>query len=557
MAHGVKIDNTFLDLFDSTYFEYELHSPAYFGGSSDVIQNSLIFTVSVPSSERNAALLGHANHPSNDYGFITQKYAEIWADGSILFDGYLTVTESTDNSISFRVLINAIGELKNMLLKDINVATSVNLTVGQSPLNYAKATALNPENYDFIFFPVFNPEFEKPEENRPVIPAQWQNFYATGGQNFTSSAVTPFLKLDYVLRKMFETIGFTLDNQFQITPEKKRLVLYNNYDARQAGTFPSFLNLKNHLPQTLKCGEFLAKLCRLLTYPRLWMLLVKPWSCTRCSMRCAALPLTIGQIKCSPTGSSRKSGLKCLLKSAYKDYLKYSGRTYRYEQDFDAIKYKSIEKIETLTPPFLANEVYFEKTTNIWYATLPVSSNPVELTTQISPLKSATAKGEPFYNEMIAPLNEMVVINESLDSGFVPMVRVEGSTALKTNESPLMLMLYRGMQPITGPANSLYPHASLNVYNAKKNRCGTDAFSLHLTGEYGLGENCIGDWYSMLQRKKDLTARFDLSISDIRNFSFRKKVHVKGMDYFVKRLKGQISIKGVSATEADMCTTLI
>jgi hypothetical protein len=411
-----------------------------------------------------------------------------------------------------------------------------------------------------IFFPVYNADFENAAGLSPVIPQQWQNFYDTTTQAFTNGgAVTPFIRLDYILRKMFETIGFTLINQFQTTDELKRLVLYNNYDARVNSLFPATINLKNHVPQKIKCGEFLNKLCRLFNLAPFVDSFGKTVELAPMLTAFNEIPAYDWSDKLLTDWNLSQEALEIPAKIGYKDYLQYSGRTYRYEQDFSNISLPNLAKIESLAPTNTEG-VYYETTTNTYYAIVATGQRPVVLTRQINPLKSATAKGEPFLNDMVVPLNDSVSINDALDQAFPPFLKVEGSKATKTVEPPLMLMLYRSMQPSTygftpapGPN---YPHASLNVYNAMKDRCGTDAFSLHFDGEFGIGKNCLGDWYEMLQNKKDLTARFNLTIAELRQFSFRKKVHIKGMDYFVKSIKGRVTGKGLTPVEADLCTAI-
>lgn len=561
--NGVKIDGQFLDLFSNTGFDFQLTSPAYFGGSSDVIQNSLVFSVKVPNTPRNAALLRHAHHASNAYPFLEKEYAELWADGGLFFAGDLTVTEAAKDYFSFRLLINAASALKTLLLKELDFETAVDM--GNTPLAFAKNTALNPLTYNFIFFPVFNKKFAEKENAANVEPAYFQNYYDVINQNFTTeSPVTPFLRLDYILRKTFEKIGFSVVNRFQTTDELKRLVLYNNYDARIQTFYPSVLNLKNHVPQSLKCGEFLNKFSRLFNvcpFIDAFGKTVELYPMIDAMKEAAAYDWSD---KMLTEWRLEQEDLNIPKRIGYKDPFKVTGEVYRYEQSFENIPYTPIADVRTLTNTDQMG-IYFEYTTDTYYKVYLAGSDVAfhELTKQFTPLSSKTAKGEPFYNDMLAALNEEVFIHQNnLEVGSLPFFKIEGSNAEKTNEPPLLVMLYRGMHPclVTYPSNAAgpnYPYASANVYTTLKARMNTEKFSLNFDGDYGLGRNCIGDWYDMLQAKKDLIARFNLTVAELRSFSFRKKVHINGMDYFVKTIKGKLTSRGLSPVEAELVKAVL
>ena len=225
---GIKINGKWLDLFPATTLSFELNNPAYLGDDVDVIEGAFSFPADIPLTALNRSILKHPDRLDNAAVFVADAPAEVWAEGSMLFPALATITEAAPGRAKMTLLVSSISKLKETPLDEINLGGIVTMGTNLgTTLAYAKDTAVNPGNYGHVFFPIHNPAVLDDSDPDTETVGNWQNRFDAAAGQFTSAAgdvAMPFLKLNFLLEKIFGHIGFSLKNEFQTDTDRKSVV---------------------------------------------------------------------------------------------------------------------------------------------------------------------------------------------------------------------------------------------------------------------------------------------------------------------------------------------
>jgi len=103
---GIRIDNTFLDLYGNTSITFDLNTPVFLGEDVEVLPGSFSFPINLPATTRNVRTLGYPQVEDNEDRFRIDEPCEVLVDGNVLFRGRLTVRSASFKTIRIYILIN-------------------------------------------------------------------------------------------------------------------------------------------------------------------------------------------------------------------------------------------------------------------------------------------------------------------------------------------------------------------------------------------------------------------------------------------------------------------
>jgi len=573
---GIRYEHQNLDVFPDIEMSFELVNQVFSSGDASVLPGSFSFPFDIPATIRNRQILNYPDRVDNAEPFVRQGEVEVLFNNIPLFKGTLKVTKTTKTSegrIKIYIVANPMTSLKNKELTDL-VLEGPRTWTGDF-LDHMLATANTPEDFDYVFFPVWNEEQNDFEEDDDSL--NFQNFFDIDTGEFieNSGALTPFVKLEYVLKQIFaeEETGYAFQNHFQPVNdlELRRLYLYNNVDCKvgnvtTAPDLPTELNLSNHLPK-IKRTDFLKKTAaqwclgfftnvfdRTVKLIPLQNILSRPPADDWTQYALEGIDIqendqapdgfNYSQTQDLPPGIPEPTELEVLNTTAdYQDELSSLAAGYYYiESQARIVEIKLFSGIPTGTRSWLRHRgVYF--------------GNNLQFETGMESFFSILAEGLDNYR----PFTKVSRWHEIVD--------VTTTYEFQTEDCPVGLMFYRGMQEqFSGDANS--PLACNHVWLATHTGGDRNAItisgvsqglakrSLNWFGEYGLYNTAHRTWNEMLRNGKRVTISFILPITKLIAFRFEDKIRIGNQDYFVKRLKVSISPRGIEPVEAELFTVI-
>ena len=569
---GIKIKKTFLKLFATTSFSFELGNTAYLGDAIDTISNGLIFSTDIPSDYPNDFLLNYPFKVDNALDFVKDEPCEVYKNGRVIFLGSLTVKKALKGKITIHIAINSIAELKSKKLKEMDFG-SFPLLNATSPLeDYFGSTCYNPDNFNWIFHPVWNKGMY-PDANKPYPTHgldEFQNIWVQDGisllgkvQFSDGGIASPFMKLKYVLKKVFETNGYTFQNEFQNTKELDLMTLYSNTSVMDSEGFANIgdFQLKDAAPSGTP-SDLIGKLCRLFALQLDVNMFDKTVSLTPFKdllNRPAAHDWTKKLIKITeitenpnyPTSFTWKRGTDWALPSVDELFSlpRFVESTTRVQKGLYALGDDQWEYFDS-DPNDVTN---YESQRAILHDSVNIGGVKSEWESDLHTLSDCKVSTTPRY---------MPAINQKIE--FRDKDKVE---------CPIRLMMFRGMRE--GASGIIYPFASAETQSMddRVSKIGWDFFggitippqyepvnaeySYTWEGDTGIYNRFHKDVHTFLKNKKDVSAQFYLSLDDIIGFHFSQKVRVQNMEYFIKNMKGTLKSAGDGIiVECDLVSVL-
>lgn len=556
---GIKLNSQFLDIYPNTVFSCVLNSPLYLGDDVDVMTLSLMFTTPLPATPHNQRLLAFPTLLDNAEPHLKEQEATIYVQGIALFRGELEVISAKEREINVRILINFASKLKEMKMKDLDLGT-IDITYTNA-YTLARNTANEPENYDYVFTPVWNPDFwgigspklDFNNENSLEFQNNWLGPARNSGQ-FIGQPLTPFPKLSIVLQRIFEVVGLSLNNQFQLTTELKRLLLYSNASmCSKSGEFGILnFNVASGLSDTTP-AEFLRHLCR-----KFALGIFTNWENSEAEL----LPFKTLINRAAKWNWSKK---------------RLFGYELTYNIDTPSVfgeKYKDtilpeVSKLPTFaTDPtdYNAPEGIYTIGQNTWYHKNLVPLDPA-VPSQASVRQLTVARLNNYYSNPTAKGNKYENGIGSLratrlppfsHASYMPSLKLRGKYEPDETEAVAgedRLFFYRGMQSYKG--NDPFPLAScetqLQDYSGDPNIPISGAtHSLDWNGSDGLYEQFWKENMAVLNKAKRVKMQMMLSINDVKNFSFQDKIRIDNQEYLIKTMKLTISRHGLQPSEVEL-----
>jgi hypothetical protein len=597
---GVRLTNKdqFLKLYPDTSFSFELNSPAYLGNKVDTLQNSLVFRTKVPTDYPNDALLRYPHVEGNAYRFLKNEPCSIYAQGRVVFLGLLNVfSPNTKGEAEIQITLNTIAEIKDKSLRDFDFG-NINLFN-----NDMTATVHDPLSHPFVFHPVWNTEAKEIKAFPKGTADEFQNLYEPDPNNLfgrvatprDGSSATPFMRLEYVLKQLFETNSYTFENNFQTSKELRQMTMYSNQDIVVENPTFTHYDLKNAMPSG-NIESFLAKICRLFGVAPYINVFEKTVEMTKLSdvlLRPSKHNWTKFLASDITWGENDRS---------IKQFKWKYGADWRLPSDAD------LEKILFYRrsfggDPFENGVLQVEKQAR--YNTADSDTNnrkrqmlwrqSAEFPTIIEYLLTNPADeillnndGEIFEIDAhtLAMANVMME-NDANRFMEMPTAKMKVSKINEPTECPLRLMLYRGLRQnrftnryTSGFEPFIYPLASsedftflddidvkddmdLNFNDSNiaaqvpLNRRGVSVnHTLSWKGEKGIYNRFHKDSLAFLDATRTAKATFYLDINELISFNFQDKVTVRSQEYLVKQIRGVLKDNIQIACDIDLVSVI-
>jgi hypothetical protein len=282
----IKYNNVFLDISTSEQSEIARFSPLFL---IDNILAEYTPPFTLPYSDINSQALGYYFF---DTTIKTQKkiLVEIYDNDTFRYPATMVV-ESAGMNFNLPGKGNAAGyllvgisnfftKIKDKMLRDLSLG-------GDRIFNFTTTDPLDSSagywqhfqstydfTYDYVMLPCLNDAFTD-EDLDFTYTNEWMNKY-DGEKIAIKQPVTPWPKLEYVLNKIFEENGWTLDTTAIDDTEWKKLLLYSNYSIQtayyswddvhsevDATDRPSVtINLANAMPAGITQSKFIFEICK-------------------------------------------------------------------------------------------------------------------------------------------------------------------------------------------------------------------------------------------------------------------------------------------------------
>lgn len=570
---GIKIRDTFLSLFDGTVLTFDVPSPIGLTVDDiDKIAGGYSFPIDIPLDAVNTGVVGQIGRLAGDGILMQDEYCEIWAEGLLLHRGRAHIKKGKRTRASLFIIINEATELAAINLVDVDMGGL--RSIGADPAArtaHALATATSPQDHDYIFAPLYNQRYFETAITPPTgDKTNWQNWYDTDAAAFVEDeavvpAAMPFVRLDYLLTRIFREQGYTLDNQWQITDELRQIVLYNNYSIfTTEGRWAEEILLANHVPDVSAVALLKATLFQfalgLFYEPFDKRVLLIPWA-----------TLIEGPEHDDWTD-----------RSAY-EYDYDTDRSYPRQMRYavDDADHLSASWITPIDETHLvagsgiqARLMYVAGEFDVRYAATDnaywflASGSPGQhlgqfwKTMPAVPPSGASAKDFistliPAYMSWSTAMDGGVSANRFTQLLTAAVFHRGRHVMFDNVDQPLQsmrMMIYRGFQPSDTISEVEYPMLGVTPYNAQGDIIGD--YALQWDGEHGIYERYWKAPHQMLQSTKRVVRSLNLSIRDLINFRFYHKIRIENQNYFITRLRYSISNRGLAVSEAEMITTI-
>lgn len=562
-SFGIQIHgegrSEFLDIRSNTVITLELNNPAYLGEDIDVIQGDYAFPFSVPLTDRNLRILRHPQRIDNYHQHIEALECTLWSGGKPLFSGSLRITSATRTEAKVSIIFTPLRGLKDVKLNQLAWPEYDMGATLSAQLALAKDSALNPENYPFVFFPVWNWGHDGRSEH-DFEQAEFPNYYNIYTGQFESDdsiPAMPFLKLDQALQLGANYADFRFANGFQTNTELRRLVMFNNHDMNlpdAAGNInrPRYVKLAQHANETT-FGEYLKGLCRLFCLAPFTNIFERTLELRPLKQLLGDAPKWDWSNRISHEYElNTELNLPSIL--GYDDV--YESRALDKYFDREDLTYERTSMNTVLAGAPLG--VYLEHITDELWNVFEEDSTLRKLRLAWGSLPPITVDGRN-KNEFRSSLKTFLSTIVGVDLGpsnswsaRMPVMSMPGSNWERKNPYSDRLLFYRGMGPTS--RTQLVPYASNSVFDGERQRvqiAGQDAqYSLSWRGPNGLYEQWWKEWYQALAKRKELSARVLLSEGELRSFNFRDRVRIGNRNAFVRRLQVTLTPSGPTATNA-------
>lgn len=548
----LRIQGQAVDLDPRTTITIEQHNPAYLGEDIDVFPGEFSYPFTLPLNDHNRRILGYPDRLDNGRPLARKLPATLLLLNNIHIQGLLYVDNPGRTSVKVYIVSNALLDIKDRELSGISEKVYDIGEGNAEVLSHMLTVSQDPLSYDYSFFPVYNRTLVD-DETAPseYDVTRFHNAFNLSTSLFTADGpVAPFPRLEVVIDEAMAATGYTFRNNWQTNDELRRLCLINNRDLRDDnGDLPSEVSLASLLSDT-KAGEFMRHISRLFC--------LAPFTDFR--RRTVTLE-HLGDL---------------LRRDTQKDWTPFAGQEYGYTQGKSALL--------RLAYP---GGAYSESPGEFWKANQKQSAYTVEDADDISP----STDPEGFYYEYSRGDIRHFFTGQS-GSGDRPIflfkARHFGAIDNANGEEenlPEVFPVFGGPASIVGggnwqvpmwytsaanegdtvemrlafhygnasSSNSLaYPFGSWNNYDVARQVIPGSNYSLGWEGPFGLYEKWWKDWDTMLQNGKMVTRNFLLSPTELNSFTFDQKVRVHSKDYFVRSMKYQVSLRGISEVETKM-----
>lgn len=562
---GLRYNSEFLDVDPTASLSWELNNLVFSNSDSSKLPGSFSFPFTLPATPRNRELLNYPDRIDNTESFLIEGEVSICFNGLVVFPGTMKVTEASVNDIKVYIIANPLSSVKTTPLNELDLDGDRTFADEAAVLAHAKATALDPLDYDYVFFPIWNRDYLDDLSDNPR--GRFQNWYNSTTGAFSVDhdhpALMPFVRLDYILDKIFSGTDYDFENRFQTTDELRLIVLYNNKSLWTAEGLATTINLQNHVSKTGSAAfvrKAMGAFCLGLFY--------NPWNKV---LRLIPIQTLLDapprhdwtdKILHTPTvnSSDQQPEILCWKRDdndgAWAHYDKY--------QKPAAIDGELLNSGLAAAAPgtyyvidrhsyYLKNSIprYFFKYTTLGCA--PQDTGKPAFEAELQPLWDGY-----LYGEGQTPVTDgnYVATPHCRIKGSVEYIYDEGGpdeeVRNQANDIPDRMTIYRGMYPDFDGDD--YPFASGLPWDTESNLIGE--VSLRWDSQYSHYDTWWKGWHQMLLNGKNVTALLALSLADILSFNFEDKVRIQNQDFFVKKMRITLTPRGLAPVEVELVSTV-
>jgi hypothetical protein len=498
----------------------------------------------------------------------------VYCYNQAFFVGTLSIRSANNGQVSFDIVASAFSDLKKRKLNQIDTEGPRSIgTTDTARKAHFKNTLEHPEDYDYAAFPVFNQKFK--DLGYTNTYDVFQNFWnvATSDFNMNSAGITPFIRLDYVLKRMFADSDYAFINDWQTSSELRRLYLYNNYDIRipSGGSIviPSWIDLPNHLDDSL-CTDFLKDVMFLFNlglFVNSFSHQIKLTPLEKVFTRPPVHDWTAYAIDRPSISYEEKTVVSKFSWPAPDVDKPYSGPLIA--DDIPLTTFPSFyEFLSQYTSPGLPDGYYYLDCDEVVMAVGGV----VPYTRLGIKRKAFVIDDSSVFESKRPPLLTEYADTGSAGTNYCLNGNAKGyyTNADGTREnSPAKntLMFYRGFQERNIGEPQRWPLSGNDTFNCQADDValitngttvlGSAGYSLLWHKSQGLYQSWWANWHEALYYGKTVTQMLALPISALVQFNFDEKIRVLQMDYFVKRLRvGKAIGNGRVLVEAELVSVI-
>lgn len=577
MDLGIKINGEFLDLQPNTTLELEEENP--FLQLGDTVQGQYSLPLTVPITEKNMRLLGNPNllnirknNTGIDAVCITNGIQH--SRGQVKIEsGQCNLNAAIRGSISIYYLFGISDFYKlveNKTLADCTYGSDIvfpwfpfftfnNGGIWDHIIDVMNYGSI--DKYDYTFFPVEN-ELEPADSNDHLL----LNTIHTPNSNLNLppiipriSKICPFIYVRFILKKIFESIGWSIESDiFNDADFKKVVIIYNaeiEWVGLQFTTNEVRFNLRDHVPR-IKIGTFLISLQNRFGW---WYNFdYRKKICTISYRR----DIFVNRLKKEFT---LKSGASYSFKLNTQDAI-YSLTQSAGDQKPDLSKqtYKGVINSFIELPMAsndLLNQYYFVQGENSFYICLvnessipewsksysnnvdynPTDSNEEISTTSIIPdtiIRSIHAwpSGDPTDLQMVIPLVSLDDPGGETDTFYIAYAHGP-SLSINTH----------------GQADKPYPLGSASCFDLKGNLKAQTALVYEFKGNDGIERGVYATWWqlflSYMKQREEVTIPIKVNLTDLLNLKYTDTILIKNTEYFIKNPHFTLPLNGFANME--------
>ena len=555
--------NQHLDLYPKLQFQIEIKSPIYFGSrsSSDQIPNVKTYQLRIPDSAHNRLILDRPDSLDNPEDLHESTDWYIYFERKLIFQGTAKVTKARKHSgYDFQFIGGLAGSLSKLKSKKLNEYTyGGERTFTGGIVQHASATAAFPQNYDYLFPPVY---LGANHDTGFDYINNWDNSSYKGiDSGALISTFIPCLKVKYILTHLLSESELTLDGIFNVgdhATELSNLILFNTVahdivDTDPPSYGPDIINLSKHVPE-IKASIFINNICMLFC--------ASPFlDLKNNKLHIKANKDLLNQAATDWTNKTLRyySILRRLDIPDGFEYLELSAKaTEAWNKLPDAVDFKTVATVSHLE----TNILKFDTEKDYNYVT---SQN-----TYYKKQKNATETAIEWvpFHQILDPYNENAENPLLLNIGTLQMNPRDTNETTTWFNSPLWfesikhpkftgsklnklcLLFSRGLQsPLSGNDRPLF---SNNVFDDSDTQISGANLSLLWNGTNGLYETWWKDWLSKIESSKPVEFSLLLNATDLEQLDLSNKYRIGQHDHFIKKLQITITANEIKPVIAEM-----
>ncbi len=568
---GIKYQGSFFDLNPKSSISFELQNLVFVSSDASKLPGSFAFPFSLPLTQNNRVMLGFPDRIDRNLALKTKIQVSIFSDGKELFPGTLTIREVSvggAGEINVNIVVNPLSSLRQTPLNELDLGGVRTFTDEAALLADAKDTTISPLNYDYVYFPIWNPDFTLSFYNGNP-KSFFQNFYNVTTEAFEVDheypALMPFVRLEYLLNQIFSNVEYTFENAFQINDELKLICLYNNKSIWTEDGLPTEFDLKNHVsktPATAFLRKIMGAFCLGIFY--------NTWSK---KLRLVPIQSIISQApkhnwtnkalhEYGITTNVDQPEVICWKEDSNDGAWKFYSK---FKKPADADVDGEVTWDELVAGP---TGLYYVTDRHAYYEKLPSRIRFVYQTLGCAPLDT----GDPKFEAEAMALWDSFRYGEghgatpNANYDLIAHCRIGGTVSYEEtpigggdpetvsieNDCPDRITIYRGIQPNFDGDD--YPLASGIPWNGEGLKVGD--YSLRWDGQYGMYQSWWESWHNMLKSGKNVTMTFILTIDDLISFNFEDKIRIGNQDYFVSKMKVSFTENGLAPVTVNLISLI-